>query len=154
MPWLQKKTKKSTYVAAKEGIGYQGCFQKERFFFYEFRQALSEELLARLTVLTKFKPDCPVLLPLLMWSPRQPSSDFLEFCISSRKRNDNAKCYDNHIKIIKGTRVPPSGLGKYYLWWQKRPQKNSQVQMEVDLLNYRQTQTSIACLWSVLKGLL
>lgn len=28
-----------------------------------------------------------------------------------------------HVKIIKGTRVPPSGLGKYYLWWQKIAQK-------------------------------
>lgn len=65
MPWLQNKTEKSTYVAAKEGIGYQGCFQKERF-FNEFRQAFSEELLAHLIVLTKFKPDCPVLLLLLM----------------------------------------------------------------------------------------
>lgn len=30
-------------------------------------------------------PDCPVLLPLLMWTPRQPSSDFREVQISSRK---------------------------------------------------------------------
>jgi len=39
-----------------------------------------------------------------------------EKSICPQGKNDNAKCYVTHVKIIKGTRVPPSGLGKYYLW--------------------------------------
>lgn len=96
----------------------------------------------------------PVLLPLLTRSPSQPSTAFREFLISSRQKTRQCKMLwhsqrsskeqEFHLQVWENT----ASDGKRYLW------KNVNVQMELDLLNYRLTLTCIACLWSFLKSFL
>lgn len=122
--WLQKKTKKSTYTAAKEGIGSQGYSLKRkgwRVYLSSNRQYLNSSwhisLWTRCSCLTvQFYYHCQCGLP----DNPAVTSEKSEF---PQGKNDNAKCHVTHVTIIKGTRVPPSGLGKYYLWWQKISQK-------------------------------